>query len=178
MKQLETERLLLRTWRDSDLEPFIAMNQDSRVMRYFPGLMSEDESRALVVRIQEHFDVHGFSLYAVERKDTTQFIGFVGLLSVGFDAPFTPAIEIGWRLAYEHWGQGFATEAAKAVLNPGFEEFGLPEIVSFTAEINCPSRRVMKKIGMTHDPKDDFDHPKLDKNSSLRPHVLYRIQRW
>ncbi len=174
---VETNRLILRTWNDSDIEPFCEMNQDPSVMRYFPSIPSRDETKALLSKIYAHFDEHGFSLYAAERKDSGDFIGFVGLLSVGFEAHFTPAVEIGWRLASKHWGKGFATEAAKAVLEMAFDKYKLPEVVSLTAEINHPSRRVMEKIGLHHDLSDDFDHPKLEKNSPLRRHVLYRLKK-
>jgi len=177
MYVLETDRLFLREWSDDDTPYFIAMNQDPEVMRYFPSLISPADSIACVKRIRDHFDDYGYTAYATVRKDTEQFIGFVGLLTVGYEAHFTPATEIGWRLGREHWGQGFATEAAIAVLRLGFERFGLPEIVSFTAESNKPSRRVMEKIGMTHDPSEDFDHPKIDAGSPLRRHVLYRSRK-
>lgn len=174
MHVLETDRLFLREWSDDDTAYFIAMNQDSEVMRYFPALLSPADSMAFVKRIRDHFDEYGYTTYATVRKDTEQFIGFSGLLTVGYEAHFTPATEIGWRLGREHWGQGFATEAAMAVLRLGFERFELPEIVSLTAECNLPSRRVMEKIGMTRDPNEDFDHPKLDPGNPLRRHVLYR----
>jgi RimJ/RimL family protein N-acetyltransferase len=146
-------------------------------MEHFPALLSPDETDARIARIQAHFDQHGFGLWAVEIPGVTPFAGFVGLTVPPFDAPFTPCVEIGWRLAAEFWGQGYATEGAKAALAFGFESLGLDEIVSFTVPANTRSRRVMEKIGMTHDPREDFDHPLLPENHALRRHVLYRIHR-
>jgi RimJ/RimL family protein N-acetyltransferase len=153
------------------------MNADPRVMEYFPVLLSREASDALAERIEAHFDRHGYGLWAVEIVDVAPFAGFVGLAIPSFQAPFMPAVEIGWRLAAEHWGRGYATEAARAVLSFGFEQAGLPEIVSFTVPANVRSRRVMERIGMTHDPSDDFDHPALPEWHSFRRHVLYRIRR-
>lgn len=123
----------------------------------------------------EYYNQHGFMFYAVELKATREMIGFLGLKKPSFEAHFTPAIEIGWRLASKHWNKGYATEGAKAVLDYGFNKLNLDEIVSFTAVNNIPSRRVMQKIGMHHNPADDFDHPKLTQDSPLRRHVLYRL---
>jgi len=172
---LTTKRLILRTWQNSDLEPMTAINQDSNVMEYFPGLQNTDQTLQFINRIKQHQDDHGFSLYAIEIKNTGEFIGFAGLLIPSFEAHFTPAVEIGWRLASSHWNKGFATEAAKAVLNFAFTKLNLEKVVSFTVENNLRSRRVMEKIGMHYDPEDDFAHPKLDKTSPLCRHVLYRL---
>lgn len=174
---LETERLVLRRWRASDREPFRAMNADSRVMEFFPSTLSASESDALVERIERNFDVHGFGLWAAEVRATPSFIGYVGLAVPAFEAAFTPCVEIGWRLSVDYWGQGFATEAAREVLRYGFEGVNLTEILSWTAVANMRSRRVMEKLGMTHDPADDFDHPRLPHGHPLRRHVLYRLQR-
>jgi RimJ/RimL family protein N-acetyltransferase len=170
--QLQTERLILRRWRTGDRQPFAALNADARVMEYFPRLLSLQESDALVSRIDEHFERHGFGLWAVEIPGVVDFAGFAGLSIPRFVAPFTPCVEIGWRLATECWGHGFATEAARAALAFGFGELGLREIVSFTVPQNLRSRRVMEKIGMTYDPADDFDHPGVGTR-----HVLYRLAR-
>lgn len=177
IQELESARLRLRPWRDTDLAAFAAMCADPRVMRYFPGLLSRLESAALIGRVRGHFAEYGYGLWALERKDSGAFIGFTGLLNVGFDAPFTPAVEIGWRLAPEHWGLGYASEAAWAVLRCAFDRLALDQVVSFTTEANLPSQKVMQAIGMQADPAGDFEHPKLETGHPLRPHVLYRINR-
>ncbi len=173
---LQTARLLLRRWRDSDRLPFQAMNADPRVMEFFPSLLSPGESDALIDRAQAHFDLHGFGPFAAELLADHSFIGFIGLSIPAFDAPFMPAVEIGWRLAFDFWGRGLATEGARAVVLYGFEELGLDSFVSFTVPANLRSRRVMEKIGMTHDPRDDFDHPRLPEGHPFRRHVLYRLK--
>ncbi|MHC8359926.1 GNAT family N-acetyltransferase [Pseudomonas sp. LS2P72] len=175
--ELESARLLLRQWRDDDLPEFAAMCADPQVMRYFPAPLSRLESASLIGRIRGHFAEHGFGLWALERKDTGAFIGFTGLAEVGFDARFTPATEIGWRLAREHWGLGYASEAAWTALRCGFDRLALKEVVSFTTETNTPSQKVMQAIGMHHDSADDFDHPMLADDHPLRHHALYRITR-
>ena len=173
--EIESERLLLRAWRESDLAPFAALNADPAVMEHFPSALSRAESDALVARITDHFASHGFGLWAVEVKGVVPFVGFVGLAIPRFEAHFTPCVEIGWRLAREHWGNGYAPEAARASLRFGFERLGQGEIVAFTVPANLKSRRVMEKIGMHHDPRDDFDHPSIAPGQPLRRHVLYRI---
>ncbi|QKZ06890.1 GNAT family N-acetyltransferase [Pseudomonas eucalypticola] len=175
--ELESARLILRQWRDDDLAAFAALCADPQVMRYFPALLSRLESAALIGRIRGHFNEYGFGLWALERKDTGDFIGFTGLLNVDFDAPFTPAVEIGWRLARDHWGLGFASEAAWTSLGAAFERLGLDEVVSFTAQVNLPSQKMMQAIGMQRDPFGDFDHPGLPAGHELERHVLYRIDR-
>ena len=169
---IETDRLLLRPWRPSDLEPYAAINADPVAMEFFPATASRAESDASAARHSAHIEEHGWGLWAVEVKGGPSFIGFTGLAVPGFDADFTPCVEVGWRLAAEHWGRGYAPEAAQAVLADGFGRLGLDEIVSFTAVINHRSRRVMDKIGMTHD--GEFDHPTLPDHRLTR-HVLYRI---
>ncbi len=175
--ELESARLVLRQWRDDDLTEFAAMCADPQVMRYFPALLSRLESAALIGRIRGHFNEFGFGLWALERKDTGAFIGFTGLLNVSFEAPFAPAVEIGWRLARRHWGLGFASEAAWTSLRAGFGQLGLEEVVSFTAQHNLPSEKVMQAIGMQRDLFGDFDHPRLPQGHALQRHVLYRISR-
>jgi RimJ/RimL family protein N-acetyltransferase len=175
MTELRTERLLLRQWRDEDYEPFAALNADPEVMRYFPSTMSPAASDALVDRQRALIDERGWGLWAVEVDGSC--VGFVGLAEPSFEAHFTPAIEIGWRLARAAWGRGYATEAARAVAGFAFDVVGLAEIVSFTAVANEPSRRVMERLGMTRDPADDFDHPRLTAGDPLRRHVLYRLRR-
>lgn len=174
---LETPQLILRSWKESDFEPFSRINADSRVMKFFPKILNRVESDQMVEKIRNHFNQHGFGFYAIEIKTTHQFIGFVGLAVPRFEAAFMPCVEIGWRLDAEFWNQGFATEAATGVLAYAFKELNLKEVVSFTSELNLASRRVMEKLGMTHNPADDFDHPSLLSEDRLRHHVLYRIQR-
>jgi RimJ/RimL family protein N-acetyltransferase len=175
---LRTERLVLRAWRDADLAPFAAMGADPRVMEHLPGVLSREESDAQARRIRAHFEVHGFGRWAVSRLDEpADFIGFVGLMVHTFEAAFTPCIEIGWRLAADHWNRGLATEGARAALSHGFDVLGLREIVSFTVPGNLASRRVMEKIGLAHVAGGDFDHPRLPAGHPLRRHVLYRRPR-
>ncbi|MEL7360932.1 MAG: GNAT family N-acetyltransferase [Bacteroidota bacterium] len=173
---IETPRLRLRWWHDGDLEPFAALNADPRVMEYFPEPLARSESDAVAARIRKHFGTHGFGYWAVEIPDVTPFAGFVGLAAPRFEAHFTPCVEIGWRLATDHWGRGYATEAARAALAYAFETLHLDEVVSMTAVQNVRSRRVMEKIGMTYGPDDDFDHPLLPAGHPLTRHVLYRIR--
>jgi RimJ/RimL family protein N-acetyltransferase len=175
--ELRTQRLLLRRWREADRAPFAAMNADPRVMEHFPKLLSREESDAMVARIEAHRAQYGFAQWAVEIPGVTSFAGFVGLSRPRFEASFTPCVEVGWRLAAEYWGCGYATEAARAALDFGFNRLGLVEVLSFTVPANLRSRRVMEKLGMTHDPADDFDHPLLAAGHPLRRHVLYRIRR-
>ena len=174
---LTTDRLVLRRWRPEDRAPFAAMNADAEVMEFFPSPLTREASDALADRIEAHFDRRGFGVWAVEIPRVTAFAGFVGLAEVGFDAHFTPAVEIGWRLDRRCWGRGFATEAARTALTYGFRELGLTEVVSFAVVDNHRSRSVMERLGMRHDPRDDFDHPKLvdERHRRWRRHVLYRV---
>ncbi len=172
---LKSKRLLLRRWRDEDREPFAAMNADPRVMKHFPAPLTGEQSDALIDRIESKFDERGFGLWAVEIVSSGQFAGFIGLSVPGFEAHFTPCVEIGWRLAAEHWGNGYATEGARRVLQFAFEEAKLESLVSFTVPANKASTRVMEKIRMHHDPADDFDHPLIAADNPLRRHVLYRL---
>ena len=174
---LTTPRLLLRPWRDADRLPFQAINADPRVMEFFPSTLTPQESDALIVRIEQHFAHHGHGPCAVELTETGAFIGYIDLYTPTFQAPVTPAVEIAWRLSADHWGQGLATEGARAVLHHAFHTLQLPSLVSFTVPRNQRSRRVMEKLGMVHDPHADFDHPNLPKGHALRRHVLYRINR-
>lgn len=146
-------------------------------MEHFPCTLSRSESEALANKIEVHFAQHGFGLWAVEIPEVTPFAGFIGLSVPGFQAHFTPCVEIGWRLARDHWGKGYATEGARAALRFGFERLGVAEIVSFTVPGNVPSLRVMERIGMSHSPADDFDHPGMPDGHPLRRHVLYRMTR-
>ncbi len=178
--ELRTDRLLLRGWRDDDLVPFAALNADPAVMEHFPATLSRAQSDAFVEQIEDRWRSGGPSLWAVEVPGVAPFIGYVGLLAPSFDAHFTPCVEVGWRLAAEHWGRGYATEGAAAALDVGFGTMDLGEIVSFTVEANSRSRRVMSKLGMRHDPADDFDHPNLPAGHPMQRHVLYRMtaQEW
>ena len=177
---LWTDRLLLRSWRLADRQPFARMNADPEVMEFFVAPLTREESDAFVDRIEAGFAEHGFGMWAVEEISTGAFIGFAGLLHQTFEASFTPAFEIGYRLARRAWGQGYATEAAREAVRFGFERGGLAEIVSMTAVGNVRSRAVMDKLGMTHDPDDDFDHPRVPDGHPLKRHVLYRLTsaRW
>jgi len=174
---ITTSRLVLRPWQEEDLEPFAILNADPRVMEHFPSVLSREESDSFAHAIIEHFQQRGWGLWAVSLCNEANFIGFIGLSYITFEAPFTPAVEVGWRLAYDHWGKGYATEGALASLQFGFETLLLDEIISVTAVCNERSKRVMECIGMTHNARDDFDHPKLPEGHRLRRHVLYRIQR-
>ena len=174
---IETPRLLLRPWRDDDLPAFAAMNADPRVMEFLGPLKTREESDASVARFSAHLARHGFGFWAVEVTGVADFIGFVGLKVLDFEAHFAPCVEVGWRLAYDHWGKGYATEAARASLDFGFRRLGLEEIVAFTVPANRRSWRVMERLGMTRDPADDFDHPALPEGHPLRRHVLYRALR-
>lgn len=173
--ELRTARLLLRRWRDEDRAPFARLNADPDVMEHFPAPMTPAESDALVDRIEAGFEECCFGLWAVEIRASGVFAGFTGLARPSFEAHFTPAIEVGWRLARAAWGHGYATEAAAAALTFGFDTVGAREIVSFTAVANRRSRAVMQRLGMRRDASDDFDHPLLPEGDRLRRHVLYRL---
>jgi RimJ/RimL family protein N-acetyltransferase len=172
----ESTRLRLLAWRERHIAPFVAMNSDPEVMRYFPSLIDEEQSRASVDFWMKQFAERGWSNWAVELKDTDEFIGFVGLWTPKLTMPFSPCVEIGWRLARRFWGRGYATEGANASLRVGFEQLGLTEIVSYTALPNAPSRAVMERIGM-HNTGADFDHPAVPVGHALRRHCLYKITR-
>ena len=175
--QIRTARLLLRRWRPTDRDLFAHLNADLLVMQHFPSVLTREESDAMADRIETQFDEVGYGLWAVEALDQAQFMGFVGLSMPNFQAHFTPAVEVGWRLDRPYWGHGFATEAARASLADGFGRVGLTEIVSFTVPANERSIRVMERLGMTQDPADDFEHPRFPEGHRLRRHVLYRLSR-
>jgi RimJ/RimL family protein N-acetyltransferase len=175
--EIRTPRLLLRGWRDDDRPPFADLNGDPVVMAHFPSKLSPAASDRLVDAMVESWEADGFGLWALELVEDGRFLGFTGLSRPSFEARFTPAVEVGWRLARHAWDNGYATEAARAALAFGFEQVGLDEIVSFTVPANSRSRAVMERIGMTHDPVDDFDHPRLPLGHPLRRHVLYRLGR-
>lgn len=174
--EIKTKRLVLRPWREDDLEACAKMNGDARVMEYFPSTLTREESDQFARRHTAMIEKQGWGFWAVSIPGQADFIGCLGLVPVLFDAHFTPAVEIGWRLAYDYWNQGYATEGAMAALKYGFETLHLDEIVSFTALSNQRSQNVMKKIGMVRDEKDDFEHPRLAEGHPLRTHALYRIK--
>ncbi|MDO8363842.1 MAG: GNAT family N-acetyltransferase [Actinomycetota bacterium] len=176
--EIRTERLLLRGWREADKVPFAVLNADPEVMRHFPSMLAREQSDAMVDRITDGWEQRGFGLWAAERLDTQQFIGFIGLSAPVWEASFTPCVEVGWRLAHQHWGHGFAPEGAAAALRFGFEHVALPhdEIVSFTTTLNMKSQRVMQKIGMRLDPAREFEHPMTPGWAEQR-HVVYCLTR-
>ena len=176
MTELRTDRLIMRRWRDEDREPFAAITADPEVQRYFPAPLTRAEADAFVDQMQAEHQERGWSLWALEVADTGEFIGYTGLEVPGFEEHFMPAVEVGWRLARSAWGKGYATEAARAAIAFGFDELGLEEIVSFTVPDNAPSRAVMERLGMTHDPAENFEHPGLPEGHPLRLHVLYRLR--
>ena len=172
---IRTQRLILRPWLKEDFGPFADLNADPHVMEYFPAILSREKSDQLARSISNNIEKRGWGLWAVSVINGPHFIGFIGLDEMTFEAPFTPAVEVGWRLAYDFWNQGYATEGAWAALQYGFEVLKLNEIISVAFQGNNRSRKVMEKLGMTHDPKDDFDHYKLPKGHPLQRHVLYRM---
>lgn len=173
---LQTSRLILRQWQQSDLEAFIEMNQDPEVMRFYPAILTPKESEDLMQRFQNLIAENGWGFWAVELKQTQELIGFVGLNSVDEDIPFAPFIEIGWRINKPFWGNGYAPEAAKAALNYAFTVMKEQSVFAFTAKQNSPSRRVMQKLGMVNT-RNDFDHPRLPDGHILQKHCLYRIDK-
>jgi ribosomal-protein-alanine N-acetyltransferase len=174
---LPTARLILRRWREEDIAPFADMNADTLTMRFMPGVLTRAETVALVQRFEAHHDAHGFGVWAVEVPGVAPFVGYTGLQRVSFEAPFAPAVEVGWRLAPAFWGRGYATEAARGALRFGFEDLNLDQIVSFTVAANKPSWAVMERLGMARDARGDFDHPRLPSGHALRRHILYRMTR-
>ncbi|MGI5348167.1 GNAT family N-acetyltransferase [Streptomyces sp. CA-250714] len=173
--QLRTERLLLRDWRESDLAPWAEMNADPEVREHFPGLLSREESDASVARFQADLKRRGWGWWAAEVRATGEFIGFAGLDPVEEELP-VEGVEAGWRLARTAWGHGYATEAGRAVLEFGFDSLGLQEIVAITTATNLRSQAVMRRLGMTHDPADDFDDPTVPPGP-LRASVVHRLTR-
>jgi len=174
--ELKTPRLLLRQWKPTDLEPFAKINADPIVMEHLLSVRTIEESAAWVERNNESFNAQGFGLFAIELNETGKFIGFVGLCPAKFEAHFTPCLEVGWRLAKEHWGNGYAPEGARRVLEFAFEELKLEEIFSWCATTNKNSIRVMEKIGLHRDFDNDFDYPSCPEGHRLRRHVLYRLK--
>lgn len=175
---IETDRLILREWRKDDLAPFAAMNADPRVRRFFPTLLTRKESDASVKRFRKSYAQAGFCFFAAELRATEKFVGFIGIERLPFPLARVPhgAVEIGWRLTPEVWGRGLATEGSRATLDFAFQQIGLAEVIAITVPSNLPSRRVMEKLGMTYDSRDDFDHPHIADGHPLKRHVLYRLQ--
>lgn len=175
---LKTERLLLRAWKDEDLLPYAKMNADPRVREFFPTVHTREMSADEIRHIQSAYERDGFTFFAAELIGTREFIGFIGIVTMTFAVKGVaqPAVEIGWRLAHQFWGNGYATEGARAVVRYAFETVKLKEIVAITVPANIRSRRVMEKIGMKHHPEMDFDHPRLAEGHPLRKHVLYKME--
>ncbi len=175
MTIIETERLILRSWKSEDANAYFKINQDPKVIEFLPGPYSMEYIIDFISRMNQQEIKQGYTLWAVELKATGECMGFIGLNYTDWEGSFTPAVEIGWRLGSQFWGKGYATEGAKAALDYGFNTLGLKEIVSFTVRENKASIRVMEKIGMTRDFEGDFGHPKLEPNHPLSMHILYRI---
>lgn len=175
--ELSTARLLLRAWRPEDAEPYAELNCDPEVMRYLLGPLSREQSDAHIRSFGEHFEREGFGRWAVEVPGVAPFIGTVGITVMPYATPFTPAVEVAWRLARRHWGHGYASEAARAAMEFGFTTAGLREIVALTVPANLRSQAVMGRLGMKRDPADDFDHPLVPPGHPLQRHVLYRMGR-
>ncbi len=174
---IETERLILRAWKDEDLLPFARLNADPLVMEHFPNTLTLEQTKTMIETLKKRFETDGFSFFAVELKSSGEFIGMTGLNKPAYQTPFTPCVEVGWRIAKEFWNKGYATEAAKASLDYGFNVLGLDRIASFTAVENIKSQRIMEKIGMTRDLNGDFDHPNVPQGHRLTRHVLYWISK-
>ncbi len=175
MSELATPRLRLRQWRTADAAPFAALNADPEVMQFMPGALTRAQSDAFALKAQAQLVERGFGLWAVEVRAQRSFIGYLGLSAVSFAAPFTPAVEIAWRLERARWGHGYATEAARELLRFAFEDLGLHEVVSFTVPANLRSRSLMQRLGFRYDAHGDFEHPRLPAGHALRPHLLYRL---
>lgn len=174
-KVIETNRLMLRSWQAADVDRLVHLHQDPRVIEWLPGPWTLQKAQRFVAETNAHINMHGFGFWAVETKTDSIFLGFVGLNQPDFHAHFTPCVEVGWRLGSAYWGHGYATEAAAAAVQYGFETMGLQEIVSFTVPANVRSLRVMERIGMQRDVQGDFAHPRLPLDHRLSQHVLYRI---
>lgn len=172
---LDGPRIRLRPWREEDVEAFAALNADAEVMRHFASPLSRAESDAMLARVREHDARHGFCFWAAEHRGKARLVGFCGVQHVPFEARFTPAVEIGWRLSRAFWGQGLAREAAELALDAAFGPLALDEVVAFTVPANRPSWGLMRRLGMR--PDDVFEHPRLPEGHPLRPHLLYRSRR-
>ena len=174
-RELRTRRTLLRDWRDSDLPAWVEMNADPEVRRWFSSISTADEALAEAGRVRSQIAQRGWGMWALEIPGVLPFAGFVGLHVPTYEAPFMPAVELGWRLPRVAWGQGWASEAAAAAAAFAFEVLQLDALVACTVPGNAPSRRVMQRLGMSHDPADDFDHPRVPSDHPFHRHVLYRL---
>ena len=172
-----TQRLILRPWRESDLKPFASLNADPKVMEFYTHPFIQEESDSLAEKIQWEFSKRGYGFWAVEVPGIADFIGYIGLNYWNLEMEFAPCIDVGWRLALDYWGSGYATEGARAAIRFGFEKLGLNEIVSMATIGNARSHRVMQRLGMTSDSAENFEHPKLPKGHPLSLRVLYRLPR-
>ncbi|WP_374349018.1 GNAT family N-acetyltransferase [Chitinimonas sp.] len=175
--ELRGERVILRDWRDSDLPAWVAMNADPKVRQHFMSTASEEQASGEMRRLQAHAAEHGFTFWALEIPGLTPFAGAVGMIRTPFEAHFTPCVEIGWRLATDWHGKGYAREAAELALQYGFEQLGFDEVVALTVPVNTSSWGLMERLGMRRDPADDFDHPRVPEGHPLRRHVLYRLKK-
>lgn len=173
--RLETRRLILREWEEKDFSEFARMNADPLIMEYLPRILDEVSSRKLFERFQQHFNTYGYGQFVIEHKPSSAFLGFAGLSQVEFKMPFTPAVELAWRLEYEYWGQGFASEATQKILEHGFLTLELPEIVAFPVHDNTRAIHVLEKLGFHHDKEGDFQHPSFAKNNPSSHCALYRL---
>ena len=174
---IETCRLILRGWRDSDIEPWVAMNADPRVMEFFPHLYDRAMAENFAALARADLDRDGFGWWVVEEKNGSLFVGVISLQAVQFESHFTPANEIGWRFVFDKWGRGYATEGATAALDFAFSRLGWHEVIAMTSALNVRSQRVMERLGMTRNTADDFDHPHIPEGHRLRRHVVFRIRR-
>jgi RimJ/RimL family protein N-acetyltransferase len=173
---LETPRLILRSWRDSDIEPWVAMGADPRVMEFFPSPSTREKAESQAARMRDALERDGYGWWVAEHKVDSSFAGVIELMEVPYEAHFTPATEIGWRLRPEYWGRGLATEGARVALRFAFENLGRIEVVAMTARLNVRSQRVMERLAMTYDAADDFDQPLVEVGHRIRPHALYRAR--
>lgn len=169
----QSARLGFRNWKQVDLQPFASICADPEVMQYFPSTLTLEQVEPLFQRLQEHYEEHGFTYFAVDRLDQSKFIGFIGLAKQSWESEFTPCVDLGYRLARSQWGHGFATEGAKACLKAGFEMYGLEQIFAFTPDLNLPSQKVMQKIGMRY--AGELQHPKIDDDSRFKHCVAYSM---
>ena len=174
---LETPRLILRQWKDADLDPWAEMNTDPRVMEFFPVNYDRVRSDETAHRTRDELERLGYGFWVVEPKATGKFSGIIGINEIPYEVPFTPKTEVGWRLTYDAWGHGYATEGAKACLGVAFNTLGWDEVVAITALVNARSEKVMQRLGMSRDLSADFDHPRVEEGSFLRRHMLYRIRK-
>ena len=172
---IETERLILRTWRKEDADPYFQINQDPKVIEFLPGPLTMEQVHDFIPAVNNHSDKYSYTLWAACLKETEELMGFIGLNYTDWESNFTPAVEVGWRLGFKYWGKGYATEGAKASLEYGIKQCSLKEIISFTVPANVRSLRVMEKIGLKRDLNSDFTHPKLAADHKLSHHVLYKL---